>query len=311
MNLKDYADLSVSELRDRIAKAKSAKNAIILAHNYIRDEVQRVADILGDSLGLSRQAAATDADTIVFCGVMFMAETAKILAPEKTVLIPEKGAGCPLAACATMEDVLEMRRKYPDHIVISYVNTTAEVKAVTDICCTSGNALEVVRSVGDKPVIFLPDKNLGAWVKRELEKENIIFWDGGCYVHQFIGLDDIERARAANPNATIIVHPECPPEVTETADVVASTAGMYRYVAEHDEPVLLGTEIGLIERIQREMPEKKVGWVKGDAICSNMKLITLPKLARCLEQNLYEVTLDEPIRAAAEDSIRKMVEIGK
>jgi len=209
-----------------------------------------------------------------------------------------------------MEDVLDTRRKYPDHIVISYVNTTAEVKAVSDICCTSGNALEVVKSVGEAPVIFLPDKNLGAWVKRELGKDNMILWDGGCYVHQFIGLEDIERARSENPGATIIVHPECPPEVTLAADVVASTSGMYNYAAKHNEPIILGTEIGLTERINRELPDKKVGWMKGSAICSNMKLITLPKLARCLEQDIYEVTIDEPIRAAAEGAIQKMVELG-
>ncbi len=310
MELKEYAVLPKAELLSRIKTAKAKRNAIILAHNYVRDEVQRAADILGDSLGLSRQAAATDADTIVFCGVMFMAETAKILAPEKTVLIPDRAAGCPLAAGATMEDVLAMRRKYPDHAFVAYVNTTAEVKAVVDVCCTSANAVEVVASFGDRPVVFLPDRNLGAYVQHELDKKNMILWDGGCYVHHFITIEDIKIARAANPDARIIVHPECPPEVTMAADVVASTGGMFRWVAEHDEPALLGTEIGMVERLNREFPQKSIGWVKRSAICSNMKLMTLSKLARSMEEGIYEVEIDEAIRTDAEGSIRRMIEIG-
>ncbi len=310
MELREYINMSKEELVSRIEKGKRERNAVILVHNYIRDEVQRVGDILGDSLGLSRQAADTDADTIVFCGVMFMAETAKILAPEKCVLIPDRIAGCPLAAGATMGDVIKMRKKYPDHAFVAYVNTTAEVKAAVDICCTSANAVEVVKSLGDRPVVFLPDKNLGMFVKTTLGKENMILWDGGCYVHQFITVEDIEMARKANPEATIIVHPECPIEVSRAADVVTSTGGMYRWVKKHDGPALLGTEIGMVERLRREFPQKQIGWVKGSAICSNMKLITLPKLARTMGEGLYEVEIDEAIRIDAERSIRRMIEIG-
>lgn len=310
MDLREYIELSEGELRDRIAKAKEKKNAVILGHNYLRGEVQTAADILGDSLGLSREAAATDADIIVFCGVMFMAETAKILAPDRRVLIPDRIAGCPLAAGATMDDVLAAKEKYPDHAFVAYVNTTAEVKAAVDICCTSSNAVEVVKSLGDRPVVFLPDRNLGEFVKRQLGKENMVLWDGGCYVHQFITMQDLKAGRRAHPEATIIVHPECPVEVSEAADIASSTGGMYRYVREHDEPVLLGTEIGLIERIKREMPEKEVGWLKPSAVCSNMKLITLAKLARSLERELYEVDLEDSILKAASRSITRMVEIG-
>jgi len=310
MTLKEYAELSREELIDRINRARKEQSVVILGHNYQREEVQVMCDFLGDSLGLSRKAAATDAEKIIFCGVMFMAETAKILAPEKRVYIPEKNAGCPLAAGASMEDVIELKKKYPDHVVISYVNTTAEVKAVTDICCTSGNALEVVKSVGDKPVIFLPDKNLGTWIKETLAKENIILWEGGCYVHSMMLLEYIENARAKYPEAIIMVHPEVPFILSQAADVVGSTSAMFNYVRDHDRHVILGTEIGLIERIRREMPEKRVDWLKPDAVCFNMKQITLPKLARCLEQGYYEVTLEENIRRMAENAIERMVEIG-
>ncbi len=309
MTLKEYSELPKQELLDRIEKARKEKNAVLLGHNYQRNEIQVICDHLGDSLGLSRIAAKTDADVIVFCGVMFMAETAKILSPHKKVYIPEKGAGCPLAAGANMEDVIELKKKHPNHVVISYVNTTAEVKAVTDICCTSGNALEVVKSVGDKPVIFLPDKNLGTWIKETLGKKDIIIWEGGCYVHSMIRLEHLEGARAKYPEATIMVHPEVPYIITKAADEVGSTAAMYNYVRDHDEHVILGTEVGLIERIRREMPEKRVDWLKPDAVCYNMKQTTLPKLVRCLERGYYEVNLDEDIRAAAEGAIKRMVEI--
>lgn len=310
ISLKEYSEISAERLIERIRRAKTEKNAVILGHNYQRDDVQRVCDHLGDSLGLSRIAADTDADIIVFCGVMFMAETAKILSPQKKVYIPEKGAGCPLAAGANMEDVIALKKKHPDHIVISYVNTTAEVKAVTDICCTSGNALEVVKSVGDAPVIFLPDINLGTWVKETLGKQNMILWEGGCYVHSMIRLEHIENARAKFPEATIMVHPEVPFIITKAADRVGSTSAMFNYVRDHSSHVILGTEIGLIERIRREMPEKHVSALKSDAICFNMKQTTLAKLARCLELGFYEVKLDEEIRKSAESAIRRMIEIG-
>lgn len=309
LQIQEYAKLSKSELVERILFAKKELDAIILAHNYQRIEIQEIADFRGDSLDLSRRAISTDAQTIVFCGVMFMAETAKILAPQKLVLIPEPGAGCPMAACATLEDVLRMRQTHADHVFITYVNSTAEVKSVSDICCTSSNAIAVVKSVGDKPVVFLPDKNLGLWVKKQLHKENMVLWDGACYVHQLITPEHVHRAREANPEAVIIVHPECVPEVIDLADVVASTNGMFRWVAEHDRPALLGTEIGLVERIRREMPEKKVGWIKPDAICSNMKLITLSKLAFAMEHRIFEVDIEENIRAKAELAIKKMLEI--
>jgi len=310
LTLKDYAEMPPEQLRARIAEWKKKREAVILAHNYQRNEIQVVADYLGDSLDLSRRASATEARTIVFCGVMFMAETAKILSPQKTVLIPEPGAGCPMASCATLEDVLEFRKKYPNHVFITYVNSSAEVKAVSDICCTSANAVQVVKSFGDKPVVFLPDKNLGSWVKKILGKEDMILWDGGCYVHQLITIEHIKEGRKKYPDVAIIVHPECLPEVIAEADVVASTNGMYKWVAEHDKPALLGTEIGLVERIRREMPEKKVGWLKGDAICSNMKLTTLAKLARALELGIFEVKIDESIRVPAETALRKMLELG-
>ncbi|MCK5832467.1 quinolinate synthase NadA [bacterium] len=310
MLLKDYCKLSNDELEDIIAIEKKAHDTVILAHNYVRDEVQRVADFLGDSLELSRRAARVSEKTIVFCGVYFMAETAKILSPEKRVLIPDATAGCPLAASATMGDVLKLREQYPKHAFVAYVNTSAEVKAAVDLCCTSANALDIVKSLGDRPVVFLPDMNLGAYIKRQLAKENMVLWSGGCYVHQFITLEDMIRARKDYPRWTIIVHPECTPAVTETADVVASTGGMLHWVADHDNPVLLGTEIGMVERIKREMPEKKVEPLKNSAVCYNMKQLSLPKLARSVKEGIYEVTIESEILHSAFDSISKMISIG-
>jgi len=310
MRLREYAELSDEELKVRINKARKELDALILVHNYQRNEIQEIGDVLGDSLGLSRKAADTDAEVIVFCGVMFMAETAKILSPDKKVLIPEKGAGCPMASSANMEDVIKLREKHPDHVFITYVNSTAEVKAVSDICCTSSNALEVVKSVGDKPVVFLPDNNLGSYVKSRLNKENMIIWQGGCYVHQFIQKEDVKKARLNNPEAAILVHPECPLEVSNMADLVASTSGMYNWVKDNDRPALLGTEIGLVKRIRREMPDKRVGWIRSDSICNNMKMITLAKLARCLEMQIYEVELEESIINDASGAIQRMIEIG-
>lgn len=310
MILQDYIKLSIYELREIVDEEKRRAKAIVLAHNYTRPEIQQLADYIGDSLDLSRKAACSNDDIIVFCGVMFMAETAKILAPDKLVLTPEPNAGCPLAAGATMEDVIEMRRRYPEHVFIAYVNTTAEVKASVDICCTSANAVEVVRSLGEKPVVFLPDRNLGSYVQRKLRKNNMILWGGGCYVHQFISLEDIELARKEFPEWKIIVHPECPPDVAESADLVASTGGMFRWVSDHNEPALLGTEIGMIERINREMPEKQVKTLKENAVCSNMKQITLAKLARTLKESIFEVKLDEEIISMAQKTLKRMIEIG-
>ena len=311
MELWDYAKLDESELLERISVAKEKRNAVILAHNYQRIEIQRIADFKGDSLALARQAREVDAPVIVFCGVMFMAEVAKILNPRKTVLIPEIQAGCPLAASAAAEDIIAFKSKYPDYAVVTYVNSSANVKAVSDIICTSANSVKVVESFPkDKGIIFTPDKNLCRYTKVQTGRDNIICWDGNCYVHDRFTLDDVRSAKIKHPDATIIAHPECPPDVQDAADLIFSTGGMFRYVKEHPgEPVVIGTEVGMIERLRDEFPQTPVYPMSTRAICSNMKLITLAKLARALEQDMYKVNVPETVADRARVAIERMLEV--
>ncbi len=311
MSIWDYARLSAGELVERISAAKSKIGAVILAHNYQRIEVQRIADFKGDSLGLARKAAEVDAPVILFCGVMFMAETAKILNPERTVLIPDPQAGCPLAAHASVDDVVKLKMEHPDYVVVTYVNSSAEVKAASDIVCTSANAVEVVSSFPrEQGIIFVPDKNLCHYAKVQTGRDNVICWDGNCYVHDRFTIDDLREARRKHPRATIIVHPECPPDVQAEADLIASTGGMYRYAETHrGEEIVLGTEVGMVERIRDEFPDTPTFPMSKKAICSNMKLITLAKVARTLEERLYPVEVPEDIAKRARKAIEKMLEI--
>ena len=311
MGLWDYLNLPEEELVERINEARKKRNAVILAHNYQRIEVQRIADFRGDSLELAKIASKTDAEVIVFCGVMFMAETAKIVNPERTVLIPDFQAGCPLAAYATADKVLEFKKMYPDHAVVTYINSSAEVKAVSDIVCTSANPVKVVEYFPkDKGIIFVPDKNLCYYTKKQTGRENIICWEGNCYVHDRITLENVRHARQEHPEAVLIVHPEVPPEVQEVADFIASTSGMYRYVKEHpDTPAIIATEVGLIERIKDEIKGAKVYPISERAICSNMKLITLPKVLMALEENVYEVVVPDEIAEKARTAIERMLSV--
>ncbi len=229
MELEAYRKLPEEELAARIQKAKKDRNAIVLAHNYQILEVQQVADYIGDSLGLSRIAAETDADVVVFCGVDFMAESAKILSPEKIVLLPEITATCPMANMVSPEALMKAKEENPDDIVVAYVNTTARVKALVDICCTSANALNVINTLGKKDILFIPDKNLGEYINKTTGAQ-MKMWDGYCYVHNFFTVQDVRRVREAHPDAVFLVHPESPPEVVELADHVLSTSGMVKYV---------------------------------------------------------------------------------
>lgn len=311
MELEDYAKSTREELVERIERGKREKDIIILAHNYTRPEVQKVADIIGDSLALSRKAATAPNNIILFAGVMFMAETAKILAPEKTVIVPDPQAGCPLAASATFEDVLKAKQEHPEAVSVAYVNTSAEVKAAVDTCCTSANAVEIVRSIPQKEILFLPDRNLGSYTAQQNIDKNIILWDGACYVHDHIGPEWIDRAHKSHPNAIIIVHPEAPPDVVAKADFVGSTGFMYNYALEHpDETIVLGTEIGLVERVRWEHPEIEIYPLKPSAVCSNMKLNTLEKIARSVDKLMFEVKLSKEIIARARASIEKMISLG-
>ncbi len=314
MELEEYYALSEEELTSRIQKAKEEKNAIILAHNYQILEVQHVADYLGDSLGLSRIAAQTDADVVVFCGVDFMAESAKILSPEKTVLLPEIKATCPMANMVTPEALMKAKEENPDDIVVAYVNTTARVKALVDICCTSANALNIVNTLGKKEILFVPDKNLGYYIGKKT-RAKIKPWDGYCYVHNFFTVKDVLRARDAHPDAVFLVHPESPPEVVELADHVLSTSGMVKYVenikSENEKRlgVIIGTEIGLVHQLQEKYPDIGIWPLSDFAVCGTMKMTTLPKVCWSIETGNYEINLPDDIIEKARLSLEKMIAI--
>ena len=305
----DYAALSRDELAERIRLRKAELNAVILGHNYQRIEIQEVSDYLGDSLGLSQEASETDADVIVFCGVHFMAETAKILSPGKTVLMPDLRAGCPMADFVTGDALRRLKAKHPGAAVVAYVNSTADVKAESTITCTSSNAVQVVESIpADQPIIFVPDRNLARYVMEQTGRKDIIAWDGYCYVHDDMVLEELAQAKKEHPNALVVIHPEARRDLLERADVVTSTSGMVRMAAEHD-AIIFGTERGLVDQLRERYPEKTMIPLSGAAICGNMKLNTLPKLAWSLDHEKYEVTMDESIRVKAEEALRRMLDL--
>ena len=292
---------------EEILRLKKEKNAIILVHNYQRPEIQDIADFLGDSLGLSREAAKTDARIIVFCGVRFMAETAKILSPEKIVLLPRKDVGCPMADMITAENLRILKEKYPDAKVVSYVNTNADVKAESDICCTSANAVEVVRNVKGERIIFTPDKNLAAYCQRFTNKE-IIPWNGYCYVHEKIRKEEVRLAKEKFPDALLLVHPECNPSVIDLADEVLSTSGMVSFAKKSDKKrFLIGTEEGLIYRLKKENPEKEFYAAGTAKMCRNMKLTTLNDVYLSLKKERYPIELPEGIINSAQKVLTAML----
>jgi quinolinate synthase len=313
MDLETYKMMSKEELADRIKKAKAEKNAVILAHNYQTLDIQKIADYRGDSLELSRLAARTDADVVVFCGVDFMAESAKILAPGKTVLLPEIKATCPMARMVTPEALAEARAVHPERTVVAYVNTTAGVKALTDICCTSANAVDIVRSLGEREILFVPDRNLAHYVQK-ITGTSITPWDGYCYVHNFFTVKDIERARDKHPDAVFLVHPEAPPKVVELADHVFSTSGMAKYVAgiadeeEKRRGVIIGTEIGLVDQLRYQHPDVGIWPLSRFAVCGTMKMTTLAKVAWSIETGNYEITLPGDVIEKARLALEKMIE---
>ncbi|MDD5598690.1 MAG: quinolinate synthase NadA, partial [Victivallaceae bacterium] len=273
-------ELNQQEIIARINKLRQEKNAVILAHNYQLGEVQDIADYVGDSLGLSIKAKDVACDVIVFCGVKFMAETAKILSPDKTVLLPVE-AGCPMADMANAEELRKFKRQHPGAVAVAYVNSTAEVKTEVDICCTSANAAEVVASIPeDKEVIFLPDRNLGANVSRRLGRK-LILWPGFCPTHMRISKEMIEQRKREFPDAAVMIHPECPPETVETADAALSTGGMLKFARETAaKQIIVATEVGIIHRLKKENPDKLFIPVSEQAICPFMKLIELHDVLR-------------------------------
>jgi len=294
----------------KIEKLKRERNAVILAHNYQIDDVQDIADFYGDSLGLSIQASQTKADVIVFCGVHFMAETAAILSPGKTVLLPEKTAGCPMADMITGEQLRELKAEHPDALVVCYVNSTAEVKAESDYCCTSSNAVAVVNSLPmEREVIFAPDQHLGQFVAERTGRE-LILWPGYCVTHVLIREEDIEKAKTKHPDAIVMAHPECSEPVKEMADELLSTGQMLGYAkTSNAKQFIIATEIGIIHTLKKENPDKEFIAATERAICPNMKKITLDKVLYSLEEMQYKITVPEEISVKAKISLERMMEI--
>ena len=294
----------------RINQLKKEKNAVILAHNYQTPEIYHgVSDFSADSLALAVEAAKTKADIIIMCGVHFMAETAKLMSPEKKVFLPDMTAGCSLAASITGEDVRNLKKKYPGVPVVSYVNTSADVKAETDVCCTSANALKIVKSLGVKKVIFLPDDYLAKYVASQTDVE-IISWKGTCEVHEQFNDQEINEIRKSNPGIKIIAHPECPPDVINASDFAGSTSGMIKYVKDNQpKKVMMVTECSMSDNVQVDNPN--VEFIRPCNLCPHMKKITLPKVLDCLENETNEIILDQDTIEKARKSVERMAEIGR
>ena len=297
-------------LVEDILDLKKRREAVILAHNYQLGEVQDIADFVGDSLELSQKAAGTDASVIVFCGVHFMAETASILCPDKVVLLPDVHAGCPMADMITAERLREKKKEHPQAVVVCYINSSAEVKAESDICCTSANAVGIVESLDASEILFVPDQYLGHYVSTRTGK-NIILWPGFCPTHARITPERLRELKQENPQAKAVVHPECRPEVIALADETLSTGGMCRYAQRDDvREMIVGTEIGIIHRLRKENPGKRFIPISEQAICPNMKLITLEKILWSLEEMEPEVKVPGRIRVRAKAVVDKMLRIG-
>jgi quinolinate synthase len=294
---------------EQILKLKKERNAIILSHNYQRGEVQDIADFVGDSLELSQKAARTDADVIVFCGVHFMAETASILNPHKTVLLPDTGAGCPMANMITAEQLRQKKKELPKATVVTYINSTAEVKAESDYCCTSANGVKVVQSIDNEEILFVPDQYLGDFIARRTGKK-MTLWPGYCPTHVKILPEDIIQRKKEHPQAKVVVHPECRPDVIALADEALSTSGMIRYAAREDvRELIVGTEVEILHRLNKENPGKKFYAASKKAVCPNMKKITLGKILESLETMTPEVTVPEEIRIKARAAVDRMLAI--
>jgi quinolinate synthase len=296
-------------LKERILKLKKERNAVILSHNYQRGEVQDIADFVGDSLELSQKAAKTDADVIVFCGVHFMAETAAILNPGKTVLLPDASAGCPMANMITAEQLREQKQKMPGATVVTYINSTAAVKAESDYCCTSANGVKIVGSIDNPEIIFVPDQYLGDFLAKRTGK-TLTLWPGYCPTHVRILPEDIINRKREHPRARVVVHPECRPDVIALADEALSTSGMIRYATREDvKELIVGTEIEILHRLNKENPGKKFIAASKKAVCPNMKKITLDKILESLETMTPEVKVPEEIRIRAKAAVDRMLAI--
>ena len=300
------SDAVKQQIRDLLKE----RNAVLLAHNYMRDEVQEIADITGDSLALSIEASRTDADVIVFCGVHFMAESAAILSPDKTVLLPRPDAGCPMADMVTAGELEALKRQHPGVPVVTYVNSSAEVKAHSDICCTSANALKVVRSLREEELIFVPDRNLGRWIARFVPEKKLIFWEGFCPTHERMTVTAVLQKKAEYPDALFICHPESAPEVSALADHVCSTSGMYDYCRTSPAAqFIVGTEAGILYKLRLENPGKEFILASPALFCPNMKLTSLEDVLLSLQTMSPVVTVPEDIRLKARGALDRMLAV--
>lgn len=297
-------------MKEKILQLKKEKNAVILAHCYQNIEVDEVADFVGDSFYLSQQAAKTDKNVIVFAGVYFMAQTAKIISPEKTVLLPNLNSGCAMADMINLEQLREFKAKNPNIPTVCYINSTAEVKSECDVCCTSSNALKVVKSLNAKEILFLPDTYLGKWVQSQLSDVNVITYAGYCPTHLRITKEDILDAKKLYPNAKILAHPECHQEVTKLVDYVGSTSGIMQFAKESsDKTFVIATEIGVVDRLQRDLPDKKFILIKDNIVCGNMKQNSIEDIYNALKYNQHEIVVDKDIANKALTCIKRMLEV--
>lgn len=297
---------------DKIKELKRARNAVILAHYYVDDEVQAIADYVGDSFYLSKIAAKEEAGVICFCGVSFMGESAKILSPQKTVIMPDMHADCPMAHMADIGKIQELRKKYEDLAVVCYINSTAELKTYSDVCVTSSNALKIVRKLPNQHIYFIPDENLGRYVASQVPEKDFIFNDGFCHVHKSIVAENVRKAKQAHPHAPILVHPECTPDVIELADYIGSTSGIIDFATASDaQEFIICTEMGILYELKQKNPGKRFYSVGHRQFCPNMKRITLEKVADALEQMTNTVEMDEQMRLRANKPLERMLELGQ
>lgn len=305
-------EINSNSMVNEIKKLKKEKNAVILAHNYQIPEVQDIADIVGDSLKLSQEAAKTDADMIIFCGVHFMAESAKILSPEKKVLLPAIDAGCPMADMITADKLREFKAENPDTTVICYVNSSAEVKAECDVCCTSSNAMKIVESLDTDKILFAPDKNLGSYINAQLKDKQMTLWNGFCITHERVREEEIKLIKNKKQGVQIVVHPECNPLVTQHADFVGSTSQILEYVRNSDDKeFIIGTEMGILHTLRKENLYKKFTLLSPSLLCFNMKKTALEDILHVLKTEENEIVVDEAIREKAYQSLNRMLEITK
>lgn len=302
--------MNKQELADNIAELKERRNAVIVAHNYQVDEVQEIADLVGDSFALSRYCATSTKDVIVFCGVHFMAESAKLLSPGKTVLLPEIDAGCPMAEMVTADALREAKKKHPDAAVVCYINSTAEVKAECDICCTSSNAIKVIRSLEQKEILFVPDCNLGSYVAKMVPEKHIILWEGYCTTHHRIRTDDVRKVRELHPEALLLVHPECRPEVVELADYAGSTKQIIDYAASSPaKKFIIGTEMGVLYKLKKDSPDKQFYLLSSGLVCPNMKKTSLNSVYEALRDMKHDIVLNEQLMQRARLPLDRMLQV--